>query len=92
MRCAALSDLPVEHMHKLRRRSCGWHIIVTEVPASLAQLPADKAAPIVVLCASGHRGAFIQMHLQFLGYTNIRSLNGGMNAWAGAELPVSTAG
>jgi rhodanese-related sulfurtransferase len=34
----------------------------------------------------------VQMYLQFLGYTNVRNLNGGMNAWVGAELPVSTAG
>lgn len=68
------------------------NINVTDVPASLAQLPADKATPILVLCQSGHRGAMVQMYLQFLGYTNIRNLNGGMNAWIGAELPVSTAG
>jgi rhodanese-related sulfurtransferase len=64
-------------------------IPVTDVPADLAQLPADKAAPMLVLCASGHRGAMVQMYLQFLGYTNIRNLNGGMNAWIGAELPVN---
>ena len=63
-------------------------IPVTEVPANLAQLPADKAAPIMVLCASGHRGAMTQMYLQFLGYTNVRNLNGGMNGWIAAELPV----
>ena len=63
-------------------------IPVTDVPANLAQLPADKAAPIMVLCASGHRGAMIQMYLQFLGYTNVRNLNGGLNGWIAAELPV----
>jgi rhodanese-related sulfurtransferase len=63
-------------------------IPVTEVPANLAQLPADKAAPILVTCASGHRGAMVQMYLQSLGYTNVRNLNGGMNGWIAAELPV----
>ena len=63
-------------------------IPVTDVPANLAQLPADKAAPIMVLCASGHRGAMVQMYLQFLGYTNVRNLNGGLNGWIAAELPV----
>lgn len=61
---------------------------VNDVPANLAQLPADKAAPILVICASGHRGAMAQMYLQFLGYTNVRNLNGGMNGWVAAELPV----
>lgn len=59
-----------------------------DVPANLAQLPADKAAPIVVICQSGHRGALITMHLRMTGYTNVRNLAGGMNAWAAAELPV----
>jgi rhodanese-related sulfurtransferase len=63
-------------------------IPVIDVPANLSQLPADKAAPILVTCASGHRGAMIEMYLQFLGYTNVRNLNGGMNGWIAAELPV----
>lgn len=56
--------------------------------ANLAQLPADRATPIVVLCQSGHRGAIVTMYLRMTGYTNIRNLAGGMNAWAAAELPV----
>lgn len=63
-------------------------IPVIDVPANLAQLPADKAAAIVVTCASGHRGAMVLMYLQFLGYTNVRNLNGGLNGWIAAELPV----
>jgi rhodanese-related sulfurtransferase len=63
-------------------------VSINDLPANLAQLPADKAAPIVVTCKSGHRGAMAQMYLQFLGYTSIRNLNGGMNGWIAAELPV----
>ncbi len=58
------------------------------MPVSLAQLPADKAAPIVVTCKSGHRGGMAMMYLNFLGYTNVHNLGGGMNAWIAAELPV----
>jgi rhodanese-related sulfurtransferase len=63
-------------------------IPVNDLPANLAQLPADKAAPIVVTCKSGHRGGMVMMYLNFLGYTNVRNLGGGMNAWIAAELPV----
>lgn len=59
----------------------------SDFAASLSQLPADKAAPIVVLCQSGHRGAIVMMYLRMIGYTNVRNLAGGMNAWIGAELP-----
>jgi rhodanese-related sulfurtransferase len=63
-------------------------IPVNDLPANLAQLPTDKAAPIVVLCKSGHRGGIAMMYLNFLGYTNVRNLGGGINAWIAAELPV----
>ncbi len=68
------------------------NVSITDVPANLTQLPTDKAAPIVVLCQSGHRGSIVMMYLRMLGYTNVRNLGGGMNAWTGAELPVSNAG
>jgi len=64
------------------------NVPVNDVPANLAQLPADKTAPIVVTCASGHRGAMTQLYLQFLGYSNVRNLAGGLNGWVAAELPV----
>jgi rhodanese-related sulfurtransferase len=61
---------------------------LNSLPASLDQLPADKSAAIVIICATGHRGTPAQMYLQALGYTNVRNLNGGMNGWIGAELPI----
>ena len=64
------------------------HINVTDLFASLGQLPADKAAPIVLTCASGHRGGIGLVALNMIGYTNVRNLGGGMGAWAAAELPV----
>jgi rhodanese-related sulfurtransferase len=59
---------------------------MNDIMANLAQLP-DKAAKIVVLCKSGHRGAMTLMALRMLGYTDVRNLAGGMNAWVAAELP-----
>ncbi len=61
---------------------------LNDLPANLDKLPTDKAAPIVVICATGHRGTPAQMYLQALGYTNVRNLNGGMNGWIGAQFPV----
>ncbi len=64
------------------------NVALRDLPANLASLPTDKAAPIVVLCASGHRGAIGMMYLRMTGYSEVRNLNGGMNAWVAAELPV----
>jgi rhodanese-related sulfurtransferase len=55
---------------------------------NMDKLPKDKAAPIVVYCAIGHRGGMAMMTLQLLGYTNVKSLSGGFNAWKAANLPV----
>lgn len=62
---------------------------VNTVSTNLAQLPTDKASPIVVLCKSGHRGAIVKMYLNYLGYTNVRNLGGGISSWIAAELPVA---
>jgi rhodanese-related sulfurtransferase len=64
------------------------NIPVRELFTRLSELPKDKAAPIVVLCKSGHRGAIAMMALRMNGYTDVRNLGGGMNAWVAAELPV----
>lgn len=46
--------------------------------------------PVVVYCASGHRGAFVMAALKLMGYTNVRNLAGGIGAWKKANLPVIT--
>jgi rhodanese-related sulfurtransferase len=56
---------------------------------NLDKLPA-KDQPIVSVCAVGHRGAMAMVTLQLLGYTNVKSLVGGFNAWKAANLPVAT--
>ncbi len=55
----------------------------------MSLLPADKAAAVVMICQSGHRGAMAMMALRMLGWTEVRSLSGGINGWVKAELPVS---
>jgi rhodanese-related sulfurtransferase len=54
---------------------------------NLDKLPALDQ-PIVVYCAIGHRGAMAMSALRLLGYTDVRSLGGGFNAWTKATLPV----
>jgi rhodanese-related sulfurtransferase len=55
---------------------------------SLDKLPADKTAPVVLICASGHRGMMSIVALNLLGYTNVKNIAGGLNAWKAANLPV----
>jgi rhodanese-related sulfurtransferase len=57
------------------------YIPYDQVGVRAAELPADKAAELVVYCRSGHESAIAAQTLVDLGYTNIDNLDGGMDAW-----------
>ena len=65
------------------------NIPVREVLNNLDKLPALDE-PIVVYCASGHRGGMVMSALKLLGYTNVRNLGGGLGGWKKANLAVVT--
>ena len=52
------------------------------------ELPKNKALPLVVLCPTGARAARAAGILRKLGYENSRVLEGGLNAWRTANLPI----
>ncbi len=56
-----------------------------------AEWPADKAAPIVIYCGSGHRSTIAMAMLWSYGYTDVRSLKGGLTTWVEAGYPVAQA-
>jgi rhodanese-related sulfurtransferase len=41
----------------------------------------DKAAEILLYCKTGGRSALAALNLQRLGYSNVRSMSGGFDAW-----------
>ncbi len=57
------------------------YIPYTDLAARASELPADKAAKLVVYCRSGAESAVAVQTLLQMGYTNIQNLDGGMNAW-----------
>jgi len=52
----------------------------------------DRAAPILLYCAAGSRSALAARDLQQLGYTEVRSLAGGIRSWKMAGLDLATGG
>jgi rhodanese-related sulfurtransferase len=50
--------------------------------------PVDKDTPIVITCASGYRGSIATVLMRMSGYTNVRNLSGGTNAWTSAGFPL----
>lgn len=55
------------------------HIPMREVPARLNDLPRDRE--MVVYCRSGARSANVQQFLRSNGFSNVRNLTGGLQAW-----------
>ena len=45
--------------------------------------------PLVVYCAAGNRSLFAVEALQSIGYTNVASLDGGIDAWKQAGQPIA---
>ncbi len=52
----------------------------------------DKQAPIVLYCGGGFRSALAADSLQQMGYTNVRSMDGGVRAWREAGYPMEQGG
>jgi rhodanese-related sulfurtransferase len=48
----------------------------------------DKDATIVLYCGGGFRSALSADSLQQMGYTNVKSMGGGIRAWREAGYPV----
>lgn len=59
-----------------------------DIEAHADELPVDKDAPLYIYCRSGRMSADATPDLQALGYTNIIDLEGGMEAWQSAGLPL----
>jgi len=51
---------------------------------------ADRAAPIIIYCASGVRSVLATRSLIELGYTDVRTMAGGFGAWKRTGLPWKT--
>lgn len=57
----------------------GKHIPLEEMPTRLHEL--DKNKLVVTYCTSGNRSMRALEYLMACGFTNVKSLDGGMTAW-----------
>jgi rhodanese-related sulfurtransferase len=64
-------------------------IPVTELAGRLGELPEDLGTPMIVYCAAGTRGMWALSLLKLAGYTNVRNMSGGFNAWKAAGYPIA---
>ena len=71
--------------HIARAKNISLRLLLKNTEA----LPANKAAPIILYCKTGHRGAVALAVLKMVGYTDVRSISGGIDGWKAAGFPVT---
>ena len=66
------------------------HIAIGQLGKRLSELEKFKERPVIVCCASGNRSSTACGTLKRAGFERVFNLSGGMGAWSGAGLPVTT--
>ena len=85
-RSAVLVDVRQPAEWKTGHIDGALHIPLSQLASRLDQLPDGKT--IVTVCRSGHRSAIAARTLTRAGH-DVLNLEGGINAWARAGLPLS---
>ena len=82
-----LLDVRAPDVHARQHVTGARNIPVAELGDRLEELPEEREHPIVTVCTVGNLSISGMLVLQSLGYSNVRSLNGGTVAWAEQGLP-----
>jgi rhodanese-related sulfurtransferase len=85
-----LVDVREDHEWEGGRISGARHLGKGIIERDIEREIPDKAAPLVLYCGGGYRSALVADSLQRMGYTDVRSLAGGMRGWIAQGLPVET--
>lgn len=63
---------------------------LAKLDAETARVTKNKSRPVIVYCALGNTSLTAAQKLQKAGMEEVYPLRGGINAWLGASLPVTT--
>jgi molybdopterin/thiamine biosynthesis adenylyltransferase/rhodanese-related sulfurtransferase len=83
-----LIDVREPHEWETGRIPGALHIPQGELASRIEQAVPDRARPIVAYCARGNRSALAAGRLERLGYREVASLAGGIEAWRQNGLPL----
>lgn len=75
-----LLDVREEDERRLARIEPSLFIPMNQVPHRLTELPRDR--DIIVYCHSGTRSALVAGFLESQGFSRVRNLTGGIDAWS----------
>ncbi|HTH62354.1 MAG TPA: rhodanese-like domain-containing protein [Paraburkholderia sp.] len=60
----------------------------SELPAKIGQFAKNKSNPVLLVCQSGQQSQKAQRAVKDAGFAEVHVLNGGINAWQQAGMPV----
>ena len=86
---AVLIDVREESDWKEGHAEGARHLSKAVIELEIEDQVPDLDQPIICYCGGGSRSALAADSLQKMGYTNVRSLAGGLKAWKQASLPTA---
>ena len=86
---AQLVDVREPYEHEAGRIAGSLHIELERLPGEAASL--ERERPVLFYCRSGSRSALAADAFAASGY-DARNLDGGLEAWVGAGLPIEPSG
>jgi len=64
------------------------HVAFDELQAKIGQIAKNKATPVLLVCQTGLQSNKASHIVQAAGFTEVHVLQGGLNAWQQAGMPV----
>lgn len=64
------------------------HLEFSELQAKIGQIAKNKASPVLLVCQNGLQSNKASRIVREAGYTEVHVLQGGLNAWQQAGMPV----
>jgi rhodanese-related sulfurtransferase len=87
-RKAAVLDLRALEVYKVGHLPGAKHIDSAGLGAAIERLKLDRNNPLILVCETGVRSRKAISEVKKLGFTEVASLDGGVEAWKSAALPL----
>jgi rhodanese-related sulfurtransferase len=87
-RKAYILDLRPEESFKLGRLPGAKHIISAQLATGIDKLKLDRKNPVILVCDTGEQSRKAITEVQKLGFNEVASLEGGVQGWQAAALPL----
>ena len=87
-RKAAVLDLRPEDAFKAGHLPGAKHVSSNEIAAKIEKLKLDRKNPLILVCETGVSSRKAIAEVQQLGFAEVGTLDGGVQAWQAAALPL----